>query len=100
MTAIASFAASGLALLTALFMVRLFIGPTLHDRLLAAQCVAVNACLLIAALATAAKRPDWVDAAIAMALGAFVVLAAGCKFLRYRSFQTALSPAPREGAAP
>jgi multicomponent Na+:H+ antiporter subunit F len=83
----AGVAIAGLGALAALFSVRLFIGPTLHDRLLAAQSVALMVCLAIAALAVAAGRPDWVDAAIAAALGAFAALAAACKFLRDRSFQ-------------
>jgi multicomponent Na+:H+ antiporter subunit F len=89
---IALAAVIGLMITTALFLVRLFAGPTLHDRLLAAHCFAVSACLLIAALAAAARRPDWIDVGLALALCAFVVLAAACKFLRYRSFQTALAP--------
>jgi multicomponent Na+:H+ antiporter subunit F len=79
----------------ALTAARLFVGPTLHDRLLAAHCFALGACMLIAALAAAARRPDWADVAVALCLADFVVLAAACKFLRYRSFQTALAPLRR-----
>ncbi|MBL8548415.1 MAG: cation:proton antiporter [Hyphomonadaceae bacterium] len=92
---IAISAAGVIAAAMALALVRLFLGPTLHDRLLAAYAFALFACALVAAIAAAARRPDFVDVAIAMALGVFVLLTAAAKFLRYRSFQTAL--APRQG---
>jgi multicomponent Na+:H+ antiporter subunit F len=87
-------AAGGLMIMMGLALWRLFAGPTLHDRLLAAHLFAIGACVLLAALAVAARRPDWVDAGIAFALAAFVAAAASCKFLRYRSFQSALAPSP------
>jgi multicomponent Na+:H+ antiporter subunit F len=89
---IAMLASGGIMLVMALVLARLLAGPTLHDRLLAAHAFTLCACLLVASLAVGARRPDWADVGIALALGEFVVLAAACKFLRYRTFQPALAP--------
>jgi multicomponent Na+:H+ antiporter subunit F len=82
-------AGAALALLTGL--VRLFAGPTLYDRALSAKTIAVRAALVCAALAVAGRRSDWVDAAIALALGALVVMTAVAKAFRARTFQAPLA---------
>jgi multicomponent Na+:H+ antiporter subunit F len=82
-------AAAGFALL--LGLVRLFAGPTLHDRALAAKTVMIRAALVCAALAVAAGRQDWIDVAIALVLGALIIMVAVVKVFRARSFQSALA---------
>lgn len=89
MIAILIAAALGVALV--LTLPRLFTGPTLYDRTLAASSVTLKAALICAALATAAGRSDWLDVAIALMLGALVTGAAVLKFFRARSFQTPLA---------
>ncbi len=92
---IALVAAIGAALVMALALVRLATGPTLYDRALAANSVALRAALACAALAVAFGKTQWLDAAFALTLGALVVNAAVLKFFRARSFQP---PMAREDA--
>ncbi|MDX2274681.1 MAG: cation:proton antiporter [Hyphomonadaceae bacterium] len=75
---------------------RLFIGPTLHDRALAALGVAIHTALACAALGLAIGAPHFVDVAFALLIGALVVSAAVLKFFRARSFQPALAPGAEE----
>jgi multicomponent Na+:H+ antiporter subunit F len=79
------------ALAGALTLSRLFIGPTLHDRALAALGAATHGALLCGALALAFGDARFVDVAFALLLGALVVVAAIVKFFRARSFQPALT---------
>jgi multicomponent Na+:H+ antiporter subunit F len=90
---IALAAAAGVAITLALALVRLFAGPTLHDRTLAASAAIVRAALIAAAIAVSAGQAAWIDAAIALALGAFVVNTAVLKFFRARTFQAPLARA-------
>lgn len=71
----------------ALVAVRFLAGPTLYDRLLAAHSIAVKAAVIAAAAAVIAKRVDWLDAAIAVALALLVLQVAVAKYFRARSFQ-------------
>lgn len=88
---IALFAAAGAAFVVCLALVRLASGPTLYDRALAANSVALRAGLACAALAVAFDNSQWIDVAIALTLGALVVTAAVLKFFRARSFQPPLA---------
>lgn len=93
-------AVSGVLIALALTLMRLFAGPTLYDRVLAANSVALKAALICAALAAAAGRAEWIDAALALVFAVFVLNVAIVKFFRARSFQPPLdrdAPA-REGA--
>ena len=92
---IALIAAAAIALTIALALVRLCWGPTLYDRALAANSIALRAALACAALAVAFGRADWINASFALTLGALVVNAAVLKFFRARSFQP---PMAREEA--
>lgn len=87
---IALIAAAGAALLMILPLVRLFLGPTLYDRALAANALIVLAALVAAAIAVAAGRADWLDTALAMIFCALVLNAASLKFFRARTFQAPL----------
>ncbi|MEZ6024240.1 MAG: cation:proton antiporter [Hyphomonadaceae bacterium] len=84
-------AAAGVLIALALTLVRLFAGPTLYDRALAAKSAAIKLVLICAALAVAAGRADWVDAAFALLLAALVTTAAVLKFFRARTFQPPLA---------
>ena len=88
--AIAIAAAAGVAGALALALARLFAGPTLYDRTLAANSAAAKAALICAALAVAAGRADWIDAAFALFLSVFVANVAIVKFFRARTFQPPL----------
>ena len=88
--AIAVAAAAGVLAALALTLVRLFAGPTLYDRMLAANSAAAKAALVCVALSVAVNRAEWMDAAFALLLGVFVANVAIVKFFRARSFQPPL----------
>jgi multisubunit Na+/H+ antiporter MnhF subunit len=79
-----------LTVITALASVRLFIGPTLHDRALGARAVLVNAALACAAMAVVFNDASFADAAIILVLAAIVIAAAVTKIFRIRTFQAPL----------
>ena len=82
------FVAAALALLItmALALVRLFAGPSLYDRVMAANMFGTKIVLLIAVLGFIGGRPDFMDIALAYALINFVSTIAVLKFFAYRSF--------------
>jgi multicomponent Na+:H+ antiporter subunit F len=88
---IALAAAAGAAIALIVSLVRLFAGPTLSDRMLAANGVVIKASLVCAAAATAANRTDWIDVAFAFVFASVVVSAAVLKVFRVRTFQAPLS---------
>jgi multicomponent Na+:H+ antiporter subunit F len=94
---IAIAAALGASVALALAMVRLFAGPTLYDRMLATNAAVSKAVLVVAALAAAFGRAEWVDVALALVLALFVANVASLKFFRARTFQAPLARA-REDA--
>lgn len=92
---IAVAAAAGAALMVVLALVRLVLGPTHYDRTLAAKSVAVRGALAAGAMAVAGAQTAWIDVALAMLLGVFVLMAAAAKVFRARTFQ---APLAREDA--
>lgn len=93
MIALAAAISAGAVMMLAL--VRLFGGQTLYDRALAARSALVRAVLVCAAIAVAAGRSDWLDAAIALGFAALVLMVAVVKVFRVRTFQ---APMAREEA--
>ncbi|GAM98830.1 other cation transporters [alpha proteobacterium U9-1i] len=87
---IAFIAAGVLVVALALTVVRLFAGPTLYDRVLAANAAVCKVALVVAAVAAATGGPALVDVAMVLLLGSFVLNAAILKFFRARSFQAPL----------
>ncbi len=75
----------------ALIIVRLLIGPTLQDRVLALNAVALTCAAICAAMASVARDGAWVDAAFALVIAAYVVDVAVLKFFRQNSFQAPLA---------
>lgn len=94
---IALAAAIGATLAAILVLVRLFAGPTLYDRALAAHSAAGKAALACAALGVMAGAPQWIDVALALVLGMFIANAATLKFFRAKSFQAPMYRAPTKG---
>ncbi|MGQ0533145.1 MAG: hypothetical protein ACT4OF_10725 [Caulobacteraceae bacterium] len=91
MTALAAAAGAGVALL--LCLIRVFAGPTLYDRTLAANGVVIKLAVITAAAAVIAGRAAWIDVAVAFALGALVLNVAVLKFFGTRTFQAPLARA-------
>ena len=63
-------------------LVRAFLGPTVFDRILAANMISTNTVLLIAVLGFVSGRPDFLDLALLYVLLSFVGAIAILKFVR------------------
>jgi len=74
----------------ALMLVRLFIGPTLYDRVLAVNAFGTKIVLFLAVFSLAVGRADGLDIAVLYALINFVATIAILKFFSYRSLDVAL----------
>lgn len=79
------FATAAVTLLIAmgLALARLFLGPSLFDRVLAVNMFGAKTVLLIAVLGYLAGRPDFIDIALVYALINFISTLAILKFFRY-----------------
>ena len=78
-------AAVALFIAMALVLARLFIGPTLYDRVLAVNVFGTHTVLFIGILGFLTGRPDFLDIALLYALINFVGTIAILKFFRYRA---------------
>lgn len=79
------FIAAGLAILVTmtLALVRALLGPTVYDRILAANMFGTKTVLIIAVLGFLSGRPDFLDIALAYAMINFIGVVAVLKFIRY-----------------
>ncbi|MBK1664322.1 pH regulation protein F [Rhodospirillum rubrum] len=79
------FIAATLAILVAiaLVLVRAFRGPTVYDRILAANMIGTKTVLLIGVLGFLSGRPDFIDIALVYALINFAGLIAIVKFHKF-----------------
>lgn len=68
---------------------RALLGPTVFDRILAANTFSTKTVLLIAVLGFFTDRPEFLDLALAYALINFVGAVAVLKFVRYGNFAQA-----------
>ena len=85
-------AAISLMIAMALVLVRAFAGPTVYDRVMAANVFGTKTVLLIGVLGFLFERPDFLDIAILYALINFIGTIAVLKFFRYRSIGDAVEP--------
>ena len=92
---IALAAALIILLAMALILVRLFAGPTMHDRILAVHAFVLLAALLAAAFSAAARKVAWLDFSIVVVLMDLLIVAVSLKFLRYRTMQSPLDRFPK-----
>ena len=67
-----------------LVLVRLFLGPTLYDRVLALNAFGTLAVLMISVIGFLFGRPDFLDIALLYALLNFIGTIAILKFFRYK----------------
>ena len=81
------FAAAAIALLVALalLLVRAVLGPTVFDRLLAANTIGTVAVVLLATIGVLTGRPDFLDLSIVYGLLNIVGTIAVLKFFRHGS---------------
>ena len=67
-----------------LVLIRLFLGPTLYDRVLALNAFGTLAVLMISVVGFLFGRPDFLDIALLYALLNFINTIAILKFFRYK----------------
>lgn len=84
----------GLFIGMVLLLIRLFIGPTLYDRVLATNAFGTYTVLFIGVLGFLNERPEFLDVALLYALINFVGTIAVLKYFRYRSLGDT-SPSPK-----
>jgi multicomponent Na+:H+ antiporter subunit F len=86
-------------MLVAMLMVlaRLYIGPSVYDRVLAANAFGTKTVLFIALLGFLNGRPDFLDIGLLYALINFVSTIAILKYFRYRGFGDCLPGLVRSG---
>jgi multicomponent Na+:H+ antiporter subunit F len=77
-----------------LAMARLYAGPTLYDRVLAANSFGTKTVLLIGVMGFLTERPDFLDISLLYALLNFIGTIAVLKFFRYRTLGDHIEPPP------
>ncbi|WP_291842183.1 monovalent cation/H+ antiporter complex subunit F [Maricaulis sp.] len=91
MTFLTFLVAIGMAVAMAIMLARLFAGPTLYDRVLAANSFGTKTVLFLLVFSALVGRQDAIDIALLYALINFVATIAILKFFRYRSLEIALA---------
>jgi multicomponent Na+:H+ antiporter subunit F len=91
MTVLNFLVALGMAVAMAIMLARLFIGPTLYDRVLAANSFGTKTVLFLLVFSALVGRQDAIDIALLYSLINFVATIAILKFFRYRSLEIALA---------
>ena len=84
---VAALLAAGMVLILA----RLFVGPTLYDRVLAVNAFGTKTVLFLVCFALMVGETAAIDIALLYALINFIATIAILKFFRYRSLEVALS---------
>ena len=81
------FTATVIALLVAMVLAlgRLYMGPSLYDRVVAANAFGTKMVLMIGVLGFLTERPDFLDISLLYALINFIGTIAVLKFFRYRT---------------
>ena len=69
----------------ALALIRAFLGPSIYDRVLAANMFGTKTVLLLSVIAFLYGRPDFLDLALAYALINFIGVLAVLEFIRLRA---------------
>lgn len=90
-------AAAALLISMALLLIRLYVGPTVYDRVLATNAFGTQTVLFIGVLGFLTGRPDFLDIALLYALINFVGTIAVLKFFRYRSLGDNLRSPVKDG---
>lgn len=75
---------AGLAVAMAIAMYRVLAGPSLSDRLISLDAVAVNAAAMVVLFGVAQRSPHYLDAALLLAILSFISTVAMAKYLLRR----------------
>ena len=67
-----------------ILLYRVYLGPTLYDRVISVNCIGTLSVLLIGVVGFLTKRPDFLDIALLYALINFIGTIAILKFFRYK----------------
>jgi multicomponent Na+:H+ antiporter subunit F len=88
------FSATTAALIIAMILAlgRLYMGPTLYDRVLAANAFGTKTVLMIGVMGFLTDRPDFLDISLLYALLNFIGTIAVLKFFRYRTLGDRVDP--------
>ena len=78
----------GVLVTMSLALVRAFLGPTVFDRVLAANMFGTKTVLLIAVSGFLAGRPEWLDLALLYALMNFIGMIALLRFSKFDNLAT------------
>jgi len=84
----------------AMALVRLFLGPSMYDRVLAVNMFGTKVILLIAVFGFLTGRPDFLDIALAYAMINFISTIAILKFFRYWTIAAPLTIQPDPSPTP
>ncbi|NQV57034.1 MAG: pH regulation protein F [Rhodospirillales bacterium] len=76
-------AAAAVLIAMVISIIRLILGPTVYDRILAVNAFGTKALLLIAILGFLTERPEFMDIALVYALISFVTTIALMKFFKF-----------------
>ncbi len=76
-------AAAGILVTMLLALLRAILGPTVYDRILAANLFATKTMLLIAVSGFLAGRPEWLDLALLYGLISYIAVLAVLRFSKY-----------------
>ena len=76
-------AAAGILVSMTLAIVRALLGPTVYDRILAANVFGTKTVVLLAVIGFLTGRPDWVDLSLVYALINFISTIAALKFFEF-----------------
>ena len=82
----------GVLVTMSLAFVRAFLGPTVFDRVLAANMIGTKTVLLIAVAGFLTERPEWLDLAILYALMNFTGMIALLRFSKFSNLATDVRP--------
>ena len=77
-----------LLLSTLVLLFRVYLGPTLYDRVIAVNSIGTLAVLIIGVVGFLTDRPDFLDIALLYALINFIGTIAVLKFFRYKMVDT------------
>jgi len=77
---------AGIAILVGIFMLlsRVYLGPTVFDRILATNAMGTKTVIFLALLGFISKRPEFLDTALAYAIINFVSTIAILKFVEFK----------------
>jgi multicomponent Na+:H+ antiporter subunit F len=92
------FVVAAVALLVAMvcLLARLYIGPTVYDRVLASNAFGTQTVLFIGVIGFLTGRPDFLDIALLYALINFIGTIAVLKFFRYGSMGDVIKKTPKQ----